>query len=48
MNIRLRKRELKEKGRYALYLDIYAYQKQWQENLKFYLESDKGILPFVR
>lgn len=42
MNIKLRKRELKEKGRFALYLDIYAYGRQWQENLKLYLENDKG------
>lgn len=42
MTVKIRKRQLKEKGRYALYLDIYAHQKQWQENLKLYLENDKG------
>lgn len=42
MTVKIRKRELKEKGRFALYLDIYAHQKQWQENLKLYLENEKG------
>ena len=42
MTVKLRKRELKEKGTYALYLDLYAHKKQWQENLKLYLESEKG------
>lgn len=36
MTIKIRKRQLKDKGRFALYLDIYAHQKQWQENLKLY------------
>lgn len=42
MTVTIRKRELKEKGRFALYLDLYANQKQWQENLKLYLENEKG------
>ena len=42
MTVTIRKRQLKEKGRFALYLDIYAHQKQTQENLKLYLENDKG------
>ena len=42
MTVKIRKRELKEKGRFALYLDIYAHHKQWQENLKLYLENEKG------
>lgn len=42
MTVTIRKRQLKEKGRYALYLDYYAHQKQWQENLKLYLENEKG------
>lgn len=37
-----RKRALKEKGKFALYLDLYAHGKQWQENLKLYLEPEKG------
>ncbi|OYQ48671.1 hypothetical protein CHU92_00570 [Flavobacterium cyanobacteriorum] len=41
MTVTIRKRKLKE-GRYALYLDLYAHQKQWQENLKLYLENEKG------
>lgn len=41
MTVTIRKRKLKN-GRYALYLDLYAYQKQWQENLKLYLENEKG------
>lgn len=42
MTVTIRKRQLKEKGRFALYLDYYAHQKQWQENLKLYLENEKG------
>lgn len=42
MTVYIRKRQLKENGRYALYLDIYSERKQWQENLKLYLENDKG------
>lgn len=42
MTVTIRKRELKEKGRFALYLDLYSNQKQWQENLKLYLENEKG------
>jgi integrase len=42
MTVKIRKRQLKETGRFALYLDIYAHQKQWQENLKLYIESEKG------
>lgn len=30
------------KGRFALYLDIYIDKKQYQENLKLYLENEKG------
>ncbi|WP_159798886.1 site-specific integrase [Flavobacterium sp. MK4S-17] len=41
MTVTIRKRKLKE-GRYALYLDLYAHQNQWQENLKLYLENEKG------
>lgn len=42
MTVTLRKRELKDKGRFALYLDIYMDKKQIQENLKLYLENEKG------
>ncbi|WP_309613993.1 site-specific integrase [Flavobacterium sp.] len=42
MTVTIRKRQLKEKGKYALYLDLYANGKQSQENLKMYLENDKG------
>lgn len=42
MTVTLRKRELKDKGRFALYLDIYIDKKQYQENLKLYLENEKG------
>lgn len=42
MTVYIRKRQLKEIGRYALYLDIYSEKKQWQENLKLYLENEKG------
>lgn len=42
MTVTLRKRELKDKGRFALYLDLYIDKKQYQENLKLYLENEKG------
>ena len=42
MTVTIRRRELKNKGKYALYLDIYAHGKQFQENLKLYLENDKA------
>lgn len=42
MTVTLRRRELKDKGRFALFLDFYAHKKQWQENLKLYLEIEKG------
>ncbi len=42
MTAYIRKRPLKEKGKFALYLDLYAHGKQWQENLKLYLEPEKG------
>lgn len=42
MNVTIRKRPLKEKGKFALYLDLYHNKKQWQENLKLYLENEKG------
>lgn len=42
MNIKIRKRQLTQKGRYALFLDIYHDKRQWQENLKLYLENEKG------
>lgn len=34
MTVTIRRRELKSKGKFALYLDIYAHGKQFQENLK--------------
>ncbi len=42
MRVTVRKRALKDKGRYALYLDLYSNQRQWQENLKLYIENDRG------
>ncbi len=42
MTVTIRRRELKSKGKFALYLDIYAHGKQFQENLKLYLENDKA------
>ncbi len=42
MTVTIRKRQLKEKGKYALYLDLYSNGKQSQENLKLYLENEKG------
>lgn len=41
MNVVIRKRTLKS-GRFSLYLDIYHNKNQWQENLKLYLENEKG------
>lgn len=48
MNIRLRKQELKEKRRYGLILRYLCLSETMTGNLKFYLENDKGFLPFVR
>ena len=42
MTIHIRKRPLKGEGRYALFLEFYSDKKQWQENLKMYLENEKG------
>jgi len=42
MTVKIRKRQLKENGRFALYLDIYVNGQQSQENLKLYLENEKG------
>ena len=42
MTVHIRRRALKEKNRFALYLDLYSNKKQWQENLSLYLENDKG------
>lgn len=42
MTVTIRRRELKSKGRFALYLDIYVHGRQYQENLKMYLENEKG------
>jgi integrase len=42
MTVTIRRRQLKEKGKYALYLDLYIHGKQFQENLKLYLENEKG------
>jgi len=42
MTVKLRKRALSVSGRYALYLDLYCNGKQWQENLKLYLEPEKN------
>jgi integrase len=42
MNVTIRKRKLKKEGCYSLYLDCYVNGKQRQENLKLYLENEKG------
>ncbi|HBK82742.1 MAG TPA: recombinase [Flavobacterium sp.] len=42
MTVYVRKRALKEKGRFALYLELYSNKTQWQENLKLYLEPEKS------
>ena len=42
MNVTVRERPLKAKGRYALYLDIYVDGKQRQQNLGLYIENDKN------
>ncbi len=42
MNVKIRKRALKEKGRFSLYLDIYSNGKQTQETLGLYVENEKN------